>query len=81
MLLREEIEQSFGNGPAHRPIEERGRGRPPPGAPAAGGRPSWRRSRPLAVLGATYAVTAPGGEGTGATADRRATPARRPTPT
>ena len=22
MLLREEIEQSFGNGPAHRPIEE-----------------------------------------------------------
>jgi len=65
MLLREEIEQSFGAGPAHRPIEEL----------VAKGRRRVRRRRAaglgaalatVAVLGATYAVTAPGSEGSGA---------------
>ena len=73
MLLREEIEQSFGNGPAHRPIED----------VLVAGRRGVRRRRTvagvatavatLAVLGATYAVTAPG---SGAAAARRS----RPTP-
>jgi hypothetical protein len=65
MLLREEIEQSFGDGPAHRPIEEL----------VATGRRRVRRRRAagvgaalatVAVLGATYAVTAPGSGGSGA---------------
>ena len=65
MLLREEIEQSFGDGPAHRPIEEL----------VATGRRRVRRRRAaglgaalatVAVLGATYAVTTAGSEGSGA---------------
>ncbi len=65
MLLREEIEQSFGTGPAHRPIEEL----------VATGRRRVRRRRAaglgavlatVAVLGATYAVTTAGSEGSGA---------------
>jgi hypothetical protein len=67
MLLREEIEQSFGNGPAHRPIED----------VLVAGRRGVRRRRTvtglatavatIAVLGATYAVTAPGSGGNGST--------------
>jgi hypothetical protein len=65
MLLRDEIEQSFGDGPTHRPIEEL----------VATGRRRARRRRAaglaaalatVGVLGVTYAVTAPGGEGSGA---------------
>ena len=81
MLLREEIEQSFGTGPAHRPIEEL----------VAKGRRRVRRRRAaglgaalatVAVLGATYAVATAGSEGSGAppiATDPTPTPAASPT--
>ena len=64
MLLREEIERSFGDGPEHQPIEEL----------VVAGRRRVRRRQAVgvvaafataAVLATTYAVTAPGGGGTG----------------
>jgi hypothetical protein len=65
MLLREEIEKSFGTGPEHRPVEQR---------IAAGRRALWRRRvgaglaavGVVAVLGTTYAVVSPDSHGNGA---------------
>ena len=61
MSLQQEIESSFGDGPAHRPVEDR----------LAAGRAAVRRRRVtgavaagavVAVLGATFAVAAPGAD-------------------
>src|SRR5262245_42796975 len=79
MLLHDEIEQSFGTGPEHRPIEQQ----------IEAGRRALRRRRMVAamagvgvvaVIGTTYAVVSPDSEGR-ATGVAAVDPTTTPSPT